>query len=103
MGILSAFCVLTVAGVTNAFKDAGRPLAAGGKEEGPTTPVGPQNDCTFRVVTQWYVTAFSASTIPFPKKLLYPVLPWQVAVVKVKPGPCITVLGVGQGWLLAVT
>ena len=29
-------------------------------------------------------------------------LPWQVAVANVKPGPCVTVFGSGQGWLFAV-
>lgn len=47
------------------------------------------------------VIAFTASTMPLPKKLLLPASPWHVAVAKMRRGPWVTVLGVGQGWLFA--
>src|SRR3954470_883895 len=50
----------------------------------------------------YFEMAFSASTMPLPKKLLYPVFPWHVAVGSASPGPCTTVFGVGHGRLLAV-
>jgi hypothetical protein len=49
------------------------------KQEGPQT-CGPSEVRDVFASYCFNVTAFNASTIPLPKKLLSPVSPWQVAV-----------------------